>query len=169
MRTRRLLAQPCLQPRKLLLCTRGCIVHVLALAVLGAATSQAQAPASTEPLTVTKIDPPNWYSGLPRPLLLVRGSGLAGAHFTLSDHSLHVEHSTISPNGHWAQLQLSAAPAAAESVEIQIERSGANLRVPYRFDPARASGDGMQGFSGRDVIYLIMTTALPTATSTTTA
>jgi hypothetical protein len=40
---------------------------------------------------------------------------------------------------------------------IQIERSGTQLRVPYRFDKARASSDGMQGFSGRDVFYLIMT------------
>jgi neopullulanase len=143
-----------------LLSTRGfMIVHALYLALLGADILQAQtqSPTSAEPLTVNKIDPPNWYSGLPSPMLLLRGTGLAGGRFTFSDHSLRVERSSISANGHWAQLQLNAAPAAAESVEIQIERSGTKLRVPYRFDTARASSDGMQGFSGRDVIYLIMT------------
>ncbi len=81
-------------------------------------------------------------------MLLLRGTGLTGARFTFSDHSLRVERSSISANGNWPQLQLKAAPAAAESVEIQIERSGTKLRVPYRFDKARASSDGMQGFSG---------------------
>jgi neopullulanase len=134
-------------------------VHALYLALLGAGVlhAQTQSPASAEPLTVNKIDPPNWYRGLPSPMLLLRGTGLTGARFTFSDHSLHVKRSSISANGHWAQLQLNAAPAVAEAVEIQIERSGTKLRVPYRFDKARASSDGMQGFSGRDVIYLIMT------------
>ena len=126
-----------------LLSARGFLMaQVLSLALLGAgglqAQAYAQAPASAEPLAVTKIDPPNWYSGLPRPMLLLRGTGLTGARFTLSDRALHVEHSSISANGHWAQLELSAAPAAAKSVEIEIERAGSKLRVPYRFDKARA-------------------------------
>ncbi|MDQ1451834.1 MAG: hypothetical protein QOK38_1700, partial [Acidobacteriaceae bacterium] len=46
------------------------VVHALYLALLGAGVLQAQtqSPASAEPLTVNKIDPPNWYSGLPSPL-----------------------------------------------------------------------------------------------------
>jgi glycosidase len=143
----------------LLLSRDSMAAHALCLMLLGAGIFQAQtqSPVFVEPLTVTKIDPPNWYSRLPRPLLLVRGTGLTGARFALSDRSIHIDRSSVSANGHWAQLQLSASPVAAESVEILIERSGTKLRVPYRFDTARASSDGMKGFSGRDVIYLIMT------------
>lgn len=131
-------------------------LSTLCLVLLTGGVLPAQAP-SAEPLTITKIDPPDWYSGLPKPLLLLHGTGLIGAHFSLSDRSLQIERSSVSANGHWAQLQLSASPAKSESIAIQIVRSGQKLRVPYRFEAARASNDGMQGFSGRDVIYLILT------------
>jgi glycosidase len=145
--------------------TRGSIVaRALCLSLLGAGVLHAQAvqnqtqpSVSGEPLVVDKVDPPNWFSGLPKPLLLLHGTGLTGAHFTLSDRALHLVSASVSANGHWAQLQLSAAPAAAESIEIQIDRAGAKLRVPYKFEARRASNNGMQGFSGRDAIYLIMT------------
>lgn len=119
--------------------------------------ARSQTPEGGEPLTVTKIDPPDWFAGLPQPLLLVRGTGLHGATFTLSDPNLRIGRSAVSTNGHWAQLQLEASPAAPESIDILVRRGTDSIHMPFRFNAARKAGDGMQGFSNRDVLYLIMT------------
>ena len=59
---------------------------LLIAVVLYAATSaplRAQ-PAAPDPVAITKIDPPNWWADLPRPMLLLEGQHLDGAGFTLS-------------------------------------------------------------------------------------
>ncbi len=113
--------------------------------------------AQSSSLHVTKVDPPNWYSALPAPMLLVQGTGLRNASFTLSDRSLQIAHAVFSENGHWAQLLLTGSPAQAETVELHIEQGNERLEVPYTFAARRQAGEGMAGFSARDVMYLIMT------------
>ena len=117
----------------------------------------AQASLAREALTVTRIDPPNWYSTLPEPLLLIRGTGLTGATFTVSDQALRILTTSVSANGHWAQLHLKTSPANAETVQLRIRSGESTLNVPYRFAEPRAAGQGMSGFSPRDLIYLILT------------
>ena len=46
-------------------------------------------------------------------MLLVRGEGLGGARFSLSDPGLRIAKTVVSDNGHWAQLWLTKTPAAA--------------------------------------------------------
>ena len=106
---------------------------------------------------VTKIDPPNWYAALPEPMLLLRGEHLSAATFHLSDPALRVERTSISANGHYAQLWLAASPAQPETVQIEIANATGKLLVPYTFAPRRAATDGMAGFSPADVLYLIVT------------
>lgn len=130
-------------------------MRTLALAVL--VTAHTLLAAASSPLTVAKVDPPNWYSTLPAPLLLVQGTGLEGAKFSLSDPVLAIERVAVSANGHWAQLFLSASPAQPETVQVMVSRGSAKLTVPYTFAAPRGAGEGMAGFSGRDVLYLIMT------------
>jgi len=108
-------------------------------------------------LRITKVDPPNWWAGMPKPMLLVRGEGLNGAKFSLSDRGLRVEKVVASENGHWAQVWLAASPGAAETVRLRAEAGSAKAEMPYRFEKRRADGDGFAGFSSRDVMYLIMT------------
>ena len=36
-------------------------------------------------LAMDKVDPPNWWAGMPKPMLLVRGEGLGAATFSVSD------------------------------------------------------------------------------------
>jgi hypothetical protein len=66
-------------------------------------------------LAIDKVDPPNWWAAMPKPMLLVHGEGLNGAKFSVSDRALKVEKVVPSENGHWAQVWLSASPRAAES------------------------------------------------------
>jgi glycosidase len=108
-------------------------------------------------LAIDKVDPPNWWAAMPKPMLLVRGEGLGGAKFSLSDRGLKVEKVVASENGHWAQVWLSASPKEAETVTLTAKAGGEKAEAPYRFEERRAEGDGFAGFSSRDVMYLIMT------------
>src|SRR5579875_1601823 len=129
-------------------------MRILATALLAAAQGLL---AQSSALTVTKIDPPNWFSSLPAPMLLVQGTGLTDARFSVSDHKLSIEHVATSPNGHWAQVFLKAAPAEPETVQLTITSSSGSLKVPYTFARPRRDGEGMAGFNAQDVLYLIMT------------
>jgi len=114
-------------------------------------------PASNgDVLTITKVDPPNWYAALPKPMLLVQGEGLRGAEFSLSDTSLRIERTQTSENGHWAQIWLSASPATPKTVQLQARRGSAHADRPYRFAQRRTAAAGPAGFSSSDVLYLIM-------------
>jgi len=106
---------------------------------------------------ITKIDPPNWWAGMPKAMLLVEGENLAGVRFHLSDARLRVERTKVSANGHWAELWLNASPVKAETVTLVAEGADGKTSAPYRFDERRKPSDGFAGFSSKDVMYLIMT------------
>lgn len=106
---------------------------------------------------IAKVDPPNWWSDMPKPMLLISGEHLSGARFSLSDRSLQIDKTTISSNGHWAELWLNKAPSSPETVNLVAHTSDGEASVPYRFEHRRAPSDGMAGFSSRDAMYLIMT------------
>ena len=114
--------------------------------------------AQQQPLAIAGIDPPNWFAKLPKPMLLVNGTGLDCATFSISDRSLTIEQTIKSANGHWAQLYLSTSPPTAETVELRATCGrGTPVERPYTFAARRAPSDGLAGFSPRDVMYLIMT------------
>jgi glycosidase len=117
----------------------------------------ASAVAQSGRVTMEKIDPPNWWAGMPKPMLLVRGEDLRAAKFSLSDSALTIEKVVASENGHWAQLWLSASPAAPEVVTVTASVGAEKVSMRYMFAKQRAAGDGFAGFSSRDVMYLIMT------------
>ena len=132
---------------------RGCAgLLLVALAVQGVG-----AMAQGGRLAIDKVDPPNWWAVMPKPMLLVHGAGLGGAKFSLSDRGLKVEKVVASENGHWAQLWLSASPGAPETVTLTARYGGEKAETRYTFAARRATGDGFAGFSSRDVMYLIMT------------
>ncbi len=112
---------------------------------------QAQSP------QILKIDPPNWWAHLPKPMLLLHGENLTAARFHLSDPRLRVESTRISENGHWAQLWLNASPGTPETVTITARTPLGTTSSPYRFESATHRNGGFAGFSSADVLYLIMT------------
>ncbi len=132
---------------------RGC-VGLLAVALAGQGVG---ARAQGGRLAIDKVDPPNWWAAMPKPMLLVRGEGLGEAKFSLSDRGLKVEKVVASENGHWAQLWLSASPSAPETVTLTAKAGGEKAETRYTFAARRPESDGFAGFSPRDVMYLIMT------------
>jgi glycosidase len=125
---------------------------------VGACAQMAGAASSHgDVLKISKVDPPNWWAGMPKPMLLVQGEGLKGAKISVSDGALRVESVVASENGHWAQVWLSASPRGAETVTLTATSGGEKAEASYRFEKRRAAGYGFAGFSSRDVMYLIMT------------
>lgn len=125
-----------------------------ALPALGAlpscdATQVAGAPC------VDKVDPPNWWIGLPSPMLLVHGARLKGAKFSVSGTGASITQSEIMANGHYAFLWLSTKVAAPQSVVIRASTAAGSTSVRFRFD--RRTLAAHAGFSASDTMYLIMT------------
>ncbi len=133
----------------------GVVWCSLGAALGGSMVAAAQGRLDT--LKMEKVDPPNWWAGMPKPMLLVRGEGLREATFSLSDRSLRIEKIVASENGHWAQLWLSASPNGPETVILRAQLDAEKAEMPYTFAARRRAGDGFAGFSSRDVMYLIMT------------
>ena len=104
---------------------------------------------------IARVDPPNWWVNMPAPMLLVNGENLTGARFRVT--GVPIERTTISENGHWAELWLAKDAARPGSVTISVETPKGKADVPFRFETRRAANDGFAGFSSRDVMYLIMT------------
>src|SRR5579864_2848567 len=99
-----------------------CAVALAVLSQIFPLPGYGQTRSQGETLTIEKIDPPNWWVQMPAPMLLVRGEGLGGARFSLSDASLKIEKATVSENGHWAQLWLGNEPDAPETVTLRAVR-----------------------------------------------
>jgi glycosidase len=112
----------------------------------------------TEPrVSIQKIDPPNWWVEMPAPMLLVRGEGLNGAKFSLSDPGLGIAKTVVSDNGHWAQIWLTKTAERPEMVVIRATRGAESAEVKYSFGARKPGNAGFAGFSPTDVMYLIMT------------
>ena len=103
------------------------------------------------------IDPPDWFVQLPEPMLLVRGSGLSGAHFSVKGTGVHLERSQISENGHWAFLWLSTGGAKPQRLAIRAETPQGTAELGFEVRARPEPADAHQGFLAQDVIYLVMT------------
>src|ERR1700731_3102071 len=101
-------------PLVLLSCFLGIMQPAYAQQSAAAAVTASDVP------VITKIDPPNWWAAMPKPMLLIEGEHLKGAKFSLSDRTLRLERTHVSENGHWAELWLAGAPIKPETVQITV-------------------------------------------------
>jgi neopullulanase len=130
---------------------------VTCLCVLSFSGARAQTPA------VRKVEPPNWWIGLPDPVLLITGHNLTDAHLATETAGIRIRHTLGSRNGDyllaWLEIASTAAPGkihfklvnpqGSESVDLPLERRNPAAQ--------RAHGnEGFNGFGSDDVIYLIM-------------
>ena len=106
---------------------------------------------------IERIDPPNWWTGFPDPMLLVRGTNLKQASFAVTGTGVNLTRTQVSHNGHWAFLWLDTKSASPQT--LQIAASNDRGRAHTEFVLAERSRDPQAhaGFSSKDAMYLIMT------------
>ena len=114
-------------------------------------------PLAAQQPTIDKIDPPNWWTGLPNPMLLVRGENLQQAQFTVVGKGTKLIRTQTSDNGHWAFLWLDIHSAAAQTLSINVTNNRGHSTRPFVLAQRSSDPNAPRGFSSADVIYLIMT------------
>jgi glycosidase len=108
---------------------------------------------------ITKIDPPNWFAGLPTSLLLVHGEHLENTTFSVHKGEARITETTISANGHWAFVGLDTSPATGSKpgpIELTATNTRGSTTTAYTLTALRKQSDGPRGFNSSDVMYLIM-------------
>jgi glycosidase len=114
--------------------------------------------ASAQVPRITKIDPPNWWAGMPDPILLVYGEGLHEAKFSVAGKGVALLRQQASENGHYAFLWLSGAQSSSpQQLQIEAANPDGAARVSYEWKQRPPSSGRYQGFSSADVMYLVMT------------
>ena len=118
----------------------------------------AQQPAAKPVVPVIgKVDPPNWWVGLPAPMLLVHGEHLNGAIVHVIAHGVTVAKHQASPNGHWLFIWLDTAETSPQTVRIVIQNAAGSASRDFPLSKRQIGDRQFQGFSPADVMYLIMT------------
>ena len=118
---------------------------------LVAAASDGGAP------VISRIDPPNWWAKLPDPMLLVYGQNLGDAHFAVEGRGVRVEKTQASANGHFAFVWLATKSAGAQRLRIRAVNQAGSAEAAWEMKAREPETARHQGFSARDVMYLIMT------------
>lgn len=106
---------------------------------------------------VDKIDPPNWWAGLPSPMLLLHGRHLSAAHISITGKSATIERTRISTSGDWAFVWLQIAHASPQKLELKAATQAGQTSAKFELFKRKPADDGFKGFSSADVMYLIMT------------
>lgn len=106
---------------------------------------------------IDKIDPPNWWIGLPSPMLLVHGAGLDHAHFRIEGKDVTLDRTQESANGHWAFLWIGTGKAHAQKIWIDAANAQGTTRQAYELAQRSQDPAAHSGFSSSDAMYLIMT------------
>jgi glycosidase len=105
---------------------------------------------------VERITPPNWWSGLPNPMLLLRGKNLSHAEVTSGVAGISVERTEASANGHWKFVWLDISTAPPQKFSLVVRNSHGATRVRYELEKRHPLSTGFGGFSSDDVMYLIL-------------
>lgn len=112
--------------------------------------------AFADPLAIQKIDPPNWWADFPAPMLMIHGTGLHEAQFSIAGNGVAIERTQSSANGHWAFVWLATKGAPAQRITLTATRGGEQVQAPYDLQKRTTRAGDHAGFSAADVFYLIM-------------
>ena len=116
---------------------------------------QSCAPSTTAPC-VDKVDPPDWWVNLPSPMLLLHGVNLGGGKVSVAAKGIIVERTQGSANGHYLFVWLKAEHATAQQLSLKVTTPAGATTVLFRLANREVKKTAYQGFSSRDVMYLIM-------------
>jgi len=117
----------------------------------------ARAAAGSTVPCVDKVEPPQWWTGMPTPMLLLYGRNLTGAKIDVRGSGVAVSKTRISQNGHYAFVWLSEKATPAQTVQVHLAANGGAISFPFEIAERRPASAGFRGFSAADSMYLIMT------------
>jgi neopullulanase len=131
--------------------------RILSVCFLTCSLAEGQSPVAQ------KIEPPNWWIGLPDPMLLITGKNLSDAHVSVDEKDVSVVRTSSSRNGDYLFVWLQVLPSAKSgSAHLNISSAGGSATVDFPLqarNPAAMQANantGYNGFSTDDVLYLIM-------------
>jgi neopullulanase len=106
---------------------------------------------------VQKVDPPNWWLGMPSPMLLVKGENLARSRVISQTPGVSITRTRYEASGHYLLLWLNISPGAKPGpVRLMAEGRGTTVRIPFSLAIRQPRTEGFRGIGPEDVIYLIM-------------
>jgi len=133
-----------------------CAGLVLAVA-LGANGQQAAGP------IISKIDPPNWWIGLPNPMVMLTGENLEHAQVSTNAPGINILGTRQGRNAHYLFVWLNIAKSAAPGeISLLVTTAKGKQSTRWRLEKRNPAGrtanenHGFNGFGPDDVIYLIM-------------
>lgn len=107
---------------------------------------------------VYQVDPPNWWTKMPSPMLLLYGRNLRDANISVRGHDVSVTRTHFSANGHYAFVWLTEPPEnKPQTLDVKVATGHGDVSFPYELQKRKPASAGFQGFSPADTIYLIMT------------
>jgi glycosidase len=128
------------------------------LASCGMAIAQGNCVGISSPVPcIDKMDPPNWWANLPPAMLLAHGNHLADTQVAAAGSSISVTRTQASANGHYLFIWLDTKNAAPQNITLRITNPAGSTTVLFALNARKPASAGFQGFSSRDVMYLIMT------------
>jgi glycosidase len=111
------------------------------------------------PPTVAKVEPPNWWLGYSiNPVrLLVHGAGLRGAAVETGSATIHASNVHINESGTYLFVDLTIPRTAKPGrIDLKIQTAEGVSAAPFEILAPLSRAGRFQGFSSRDLIYLIM-------------
>lgn len=116
------------------------------------------ASASSGAPCVYEVDPPNWWTAMPAPMLLLYGRNLRHAAITVRGSDVSVTRTSYSANGHYAFVWLNEPDGGrAQTIGIDVKNGTGKFAFSFTVRRRRPASAGFQGVSPADTIYLIMT------------
>jgi glycosidase len=107
---------------------------------------------------VYQVDPPNWWTQMPSPMLLLYGRHLRDAKIEVHGSDVRVTRTHFSENGHYAFVWLTEPKGdQAQTLKVWVGNPHGDISFPYELHRRKPASAGFQGFSPADTIYLIMT------------
>ncbi len=110
-------------------------------------------------LSIDRIDPPNWYTGLKHSALqlMVYGTDIKEADVTVDYAGVRID-SVVRLDGsnNYLLLYLDVASAQPGTMTLTFSRGKKQLKYPYMLCEREMPGEERHGFTNADVLYMLM-------------
>lgn len=107
---------------------------------------------------VDTVHPEFWWAGMQKTELqvLLHGENIGGASVTLSSKEVKINEVVRLENENYLLLYLDLSQAEAEKFNISLKQKGKTTTIPYELKKRKENSRMREGFSSKDVLYLIM-------------